>query len=35
MVDEAITTIKRAIELDPDNNYYREQLARFEKGLGE
>ena len=29
--DEAIAKIKQAIELNPENEYFQEQLARFEK----
>ncbi len=29
--EEAIARIKRAIELDPGNDFYKEQLARFEQ----
>jgi tetratricopeptide (TPR) repeat protein len=29
--DEAIVKIKKAIELDPDNGYFKDQLVRFEK----
>jgi Zn-dependent protease with chaperone function len=32
MVDKAIETIRRSIAMDPENNYYWEQLKRFEKG---
>lgn len=32
MVDQAVATIKRAIELEPESSYYREQLERFEQG---
>lgn len=32
---EAVARIKRAIELDPDKEYLKEQLARFEKELAE
>lgn len=35
MVTQAVATIERAIELEPENNYYKEQLARFEDELGE
>jgi uncharacterized Ntn-hydrolase superfamily protein len=34
MVEDAIASIKRAIALEPDSEYYKEQLARFEKALG-
>ena len=33
--DEAIARIKQAIELSPDRNYYKDQLARFEKDQAE
>jgi tetratricopeptide (TPR) repeat protein len=33
--DEALEHIKRAIELDPDKEYFKEQLARFEKAAAE
>lgn len=33
--DEAIARIKQAIELDPDKEYFKTQLARFEKLLAE
>ncbi len=29
MVEEAVSTIKKAIELDPESQYYKEQLNRF------
>jgi tetratricopeptide (TPR) repeat protein len=29
--EEAIVKIKKAIELDPDNDYFKDQLARFEE----
>ena len=29
--DEAVARIERAVALDPDNEYYREQLARFQE----
>ena len=32
---EAIATIDRAIEQDPDRDYYKEQRARFEAILAE
>ena len=32
---EAIARIKRAIELSPDKEYFKTQLARFEKELAE
>ena len=31
--DEALARIKQAIELDPDREYFQEQLARFEKAV--
>ncbi len=31
--DEALAHIKQAIELDPDREYFQEQLARFEKAV--
>jgi uncharacterized Ntn-hydrolase superfamily protein len=31
MVDEAVSTIERAIAIDPASSYYREQLRRFRK----
>ena len=33
--DEALVHIKRAIELDPDREYFQDQLARFEKATEE
>jgi tetratricopeptide (TPR) repeat protein len=29
LVEEAIATIRKAIELDPESDYYRQQLERF------
>ncbi len=33
--DEALAHIKRALELDPDKEYFQDQLARFEKAVEE
>lgn len=33
--DEAVAHMKRAIELDPDKQYFKDQLVRFEKELQE
>lgn len=33
--DDAIARIKQAIELDPEKDYFKEQLARFEKELAD
>jgi tetratricopeptide (TPR) repeat protein len=33
--DDAITKIKKAIELDPENAYFKDQLAKFEKAAQE
>jgi len=33
--DEALAHIKRAIELDPNKDYFKDQLARFEKAVEE
>lgn len=33
--EEAIARIKQAIELDPDREYYKEQLAKFETALAQ
>jgi uncharacterized Ntn-hydrolase superfamily protein len=35
MVAEAVATIKRAIALEPESKYFKEQLARFEAELGQ
>jgi uncharacterized Ntn-hydrolase superfamily protein len=35
MVPEAVETIKRAIEIEPEDPYYKEQLERFSKELSE
>jgi tetratricopeptide (TPR) repeat protein len=32
---EAVAHMKRAIELDPDNGYFKDQLAKFEQALQE
>ncbi len=29
--DEAIAHIKQAVSLDPENDYYKDQLAKFEQ----
>ena len=33
--DEAIARIQRSIELDPENGYYKDQLAKFEQAKAE
>ena len=33
--DDAIAKIKKAIELDPENAYFKDQLAKFEKAAEE